>query len=661
MKSFFNIVLYACRYKWSIMGATLASFLIAVLWGASISTVYPVVEIVLDGKSAHEWLQQEIQTATDQSAQFQKEVAELQLQLEQAGDKNLHRLQHEIERKQQRVAAEQAALDWYISVQPMVARYAPHSPFQTLLWALVWLLATSFIKGVLLIFSTLLVARVANRTVSDLRRVYYRKALEMDQQRIDQLGTSNMMTHLSHNMQMISAGLQAFFGRMIREPLKMITCLIGAALISWPLLLISLITVPIGGFLIRYLSKRMKRSTHREIEGMSHVFQTLIETFSSIKTVRIFNREPSERKRFKSNANSLYRISLKISLYDSLLRPITEMLGIISISLSILVGAYLVLNQETDIFGLPITNRPLTPGQLLLFFTMLGGASDPARKMSEVINQLIRGGMVSESLLQTFDVQPTVVPRTPGVVLPFHSQEISFQDVVYAYRPNQPVVKGVSFSVPFGQSVAIVGPNGCGKSTLMNLLVRFYDPHRGKITIDGVDIRDVSPRKLRQQVAWVTQDGSLFQGTIWENIKYGSATASDAEIMRAAELALVTDFTKTMNDGFHTQVGDEGRQLSAGQRQRVALARAILADPRILILDEATSQIDGKTESLLHHGLLDFIRQRTTFVVTHRVSSLKLTDRVLIMDAGRITFDGPTQEAWDQSAEFKYLFTKSAA
>jgi ATP-binding cassette, subfamily B, bacterial MsbA len=667
MKPFLSIIVHALRYKWSIAGATLASVLIALLWGASISTVYPVVEIVLDGKTGNQWLAGEIEKAEKQRDHYQEEVRKLQQALREAeatrskNPRELVAISNNIFRNESRVDAEQAALRWYRKLEPWFQKWAPQSPYNTLLLAVGWLLATSLIKGTLLIISTQLVARVAHRTVADLRRVYYRKALEMDQQRIDELGTSTMMTYLSHNMLLISAGLQAFFGRMIREPLKMITCLVMAAWISLPLLLVTLATAPLGALIIRYLTHRMKRSTGREIQGMTGIFQTLMETFNAIKTVKVFNREAGERKRFKEDADSLYRISLRISFYDSLLRPITEMMGTIAIAMAILAGAYLVLNQQTDICGFRVSERPLTPGMLLLFFTMLAGASDPARKMSEVINQLVRAGMISDALLSTFDQQPKVVPRKPGTVLPQHQHSIRFEKIVFGYQPWHPVVNDVTIDVPFGQTVAIVGPNGCGKSTLMNLLARFYDPQQGRILIDDVDIRDVSPRKLRQQIAWVTQDSTLFNGTIWDNILYGNPHATEAEIVKAAQCALVTDIVKDKPDGFQTQVGDEGKQLSAGQRQRVALARAILADPQILILDEATSQIDGKTESVLHSGLADFIRTRTTFIVTHRVSSLKLTDRVLIMEAGKVVYDGNTENAWAHSKEFNFLFTKAAA
>jgi ATP-binding cassette subfamily B protein/subfamily B ATP-binding cassette protein MsbA len=668
MKPFLAVVLHSLRYKWSIAGAILASVLIALLWGASISTVYPVVEIVLDGKTGTQWLASEIEKAQQQRAFFQGEIQKLQQELDRVkadpvamqNPRQSVAIENQMFRNQARVDAEQAALDWYRRVEPWFQRWAPESPYQTLVLAIGWLLATSLIKGTLLIISTQLVARVAHRTVADLRRVYYRKALAMDQQRVDELGTSTMLTYLSHNMLLISAGLQAFFGRMIREPLKMITCLAAAAWISFPLLLITLATAPLGAYIIRYLTNRMKRSSGREIQGMTGIFQTLMETFNAIKTVKIFNRETSERRRFKDDADSLYRISLRLSFYDSLLRPITEMMGTIAIAMAILAGAYLVLNQQTEIWGFRVSERPLTPGMLLLFFTMLAGASDPARKMSEVINQLVRAGMISEALLKTFDNTPSVVARTPGTVLPVHSRNIRFEKIVFGYQAWHPVVNDVTMEIPFGQTVAIVGPNGCGKSTLMNLLARFYDPQQGRILIDEVDIRDVNPRKLRQQIAWVTQDSTLFNGTIWDNIIYGKPDATREEVMQAAERALVTEIVKDKADGFQTQVGDEGRQLSAGQRQRVTLARAILANPRILILDEATSQIDGKTETILHEGLSAFIRSRTTFIVTHRVSSLKLANRVLIMDSGKVVYDGDTENAWKHSQEFNVLFNKAA-
>jgi len=658
MKPFLRAIKHSLKYKWSIAGAFLCSFLIAIIWSASITTVFPIVKIVLEDETAITWVDKSIQTGEVSLQALDDEIDELTAEFEQSNDPIVS---NRIELKQDRVHAETRTLEWFREVQPFVNKYAPTSPFQTLCYALVWLLVVSCIKGVLLVISAILDARVAERTVFDMRRIFYRKALELDQRRIDNIGTSNMMTQLSYNMMMISGGLRMFYGKCFREPLKMISCLVCAAMISTPLLLISLIIVPAGAILIHSVSRRMKKSTEVEMAGISEVFRTLIETFKAVKTVRIFNRERTERHRFKKNVETLYDMQIRIALYDSLLRPITEILSILAISLSMLVGAYLVLNQETHLFGfIKISDTPISPTMLLLFYSMLAGAADPVRKMSEIVNVIVRGGTACENLFKSFDPLPRVrAPENP-IPVPNHCQAIEFENVFFAYLPRQPVVKQIGLRIPFGQTVAIVGGNGSGKSTLMNLLARFYDPHNGRVMIDGKDIRQMNPKQVRSKMAWVTQDSSLFNGTLWENVAYGRAHATDDEIMHALKVAHVDRFVDSLADGYHTHVGDDGTSLSAGQRQRVALARAVVANPKILILDEATSQIDGHSEGQILESLRDFIKSRTTFIVTHRPSSLQLADRVIVMELGEVVHDSSVADARADSQQFQQLFSRAA-
>ena len=658
MKPFLRAIKQSLKYKWSIAGAFLCSFLIAIIWSASITTVFPIVKIVLEDETAITWVDKSIKTAEVNLKTLDEEIVELNAELERTNDPIVS---NRIELKRDRVHAEKKTLNWFRDVQPYVEKYAPQSPFQTLCYALAWLLIVSVIKGFLLVFSAILDARVAERTVYDMRRIFYRKALELDQQRIDAIGTSNMMTQLSYNMMMISGGLRMFYGKCFREPLKMISCLTCAALISTPLLLISMIIVPAGAFLIHSVSRRMKKSTQVEMAGIGEVFRTLIETFKAVKTVRIFNRERTERHRFKTNACTLYDMQIRIALYDSLLRPITEVLSILSISLSMLVGAYLVLNQETHLFGfIKVSDSPISPTMLLLFYSMLAGAADPARKMSEIVNVIVRGGTACDNLYRSLDPLPFVrAPENP-IPVPSHKQSIKFENVFFAYLPRQPVVKQIDLHIPFGQTVAIVGGNGSGKSTLMNLLARFYDPHNGRVLIDGQDIRQMRPKQVRGQMAWVTQSSILFNGTLWENVSYGKAHATDDEIMAALKVAHVDRFVDSLADGYMTNVGDDGMSLSAGQRQRVALARAVLSDPKILILDEATSQIDGHSEGQILESLREFIKSRTTFIVTHRPSSLKLADRVIVMELGEIVNDSTVADAATGSQQFQQLFSRAA-
>lgn len=660
MKPFFSAVRLSLRYKLAIVGALACSMLIAVCWSASITTVFPVVKIVLEGQTAESWVEQEIKLAQMNLATANEAIDELQEKIELTDGEDKRVLAAALELKKNRAHGERKSLERYQSLQPWLETYAPKSAFATLVWALAWLLGVTAVKGLLLVGGAIFDSRVAHGTVRDMQRIYYRKALDMDQQRIDSIGTANVMTDLSFNMQMISQGLRVFYGKCLREPLKMISCLVCAAYISFPLLMLSLIVVPAGAWVIHSVSRRMKNASLSELTGVADVYQTLMETFKSVKTVRIFNQERAERRRFKENAGLLYRMSIRIALYDSLLRPVTEVLSILSISLSMMVGAYLVLNQETHLFGIQISEVPIKPTMLLVFYSMLAGAADPLRKMSEIVNALVRANIACNNLHNKYDVKSWVTTPENPVAVPLHSQSLEINNVSFSYWKSQNVLRGVNLKVPFGETVAIVGGNGCGKSTLMNLIARFYDPAEGQILLDGVNIRQMSPKKLRQQIAWVTQDSVLFQGSVWDNIAYGNRYASEQDIMSAAKLARVDKYVDQLENGFQTMVGDEGRNLSAGQRQRVALARAILADPRILILDEATSQIDGETENLIHDSLAEFIEGRTTFIVTHRHSSLRLADRVLVMELGKIVHDSSVAEATENSSRFQSLFARVA-
>ncbi len=661
MKHFKHAIWLSLKYKWTIAGSVLTSLAIAALFCISITTVFPIVKIVLEGVTGPVWVAQEIDFARSEIVKSEQAVQLAQQQLQDKIDAvEKDRLESIVSFNESRIKAETQALDRYLYLQPWIDRFAPDTPFKTLVATMVFLFVTALLKGVMLVLSAICVARVSSRTIWDMRRIYYRKALELDQKQIEKMGTSAMITHLSNNMNMVSGGLRVLYGKSLREPFKMLSCLVGAAMISLPLLLISMVVIPAGVIVVNGISRRMKKSVQSELGGIQEVFQTLIESLSWLKTVRVFNRESTERKRFKQNAGVMYNMSMRISMYDSLLRPITEVLGIVAISLSILAGSYLVLNQATTLWGIQILSRPLKPDMLILFYALLAGASDPARKMTEIVNVLVRGDTACQNLKKAYDAGSKISDTVGTVAVPFHSQSVEFRDVSFFYTKEQPVLTELSLKVPFGQAIAIVGGNGCGKSTLMNLLARFYDPQHGNILLDGKSIRQMNPKRLRRQIAWVTQQSILFRGTVAENIAYGRKSASRTDIVEAARLAHVTDFLPKLENGLDTHVGDNGTQLSAGQRQRVALARAILADPRILILDEATSQMDGHTEQMVHDSLKRFLKDRTTFIVTHRASSLRLADRIIVMDNGMIVHDDNVSNTRKQSEHFQYLFAKSA-
>lgn len=616
------------RYKWSIMGAIFSSLAIAILWGASITTIYPFVRIVFRGETVSVWVDREMEKAEKSLAQVRTELAEMG---DDAGPEKTI--------KQSRMLAEEKALAWFKSIRPIVVRYSPQTPFYTLLMAMGILLIATVLKGIFLILGVVLVSRVAHRTVMDLRRTFYREALLIDQRRVDRIGTSNLMAMLTHNMNIVSGGLTAFYGKSIREPLKMLACLTGAALISWKLLLISLVVVPFGAVAIHLISKRMRKATLSEMGGISAVYQTLIETFGAIRTVRIFNREARERQRFKEESGALYDMSMRISFFDALLRPITEILGILVVVIAIMTGAYLVLNQQTHLFGFQISQRPLDPELLMVFFAMLAGAADPARKMGEIYYLLVRGGTACDRLFATFEKENRVCAPANPIVVPEHQESLQFVDVVFRYHKKRRVLRKLNLEIPYRQTVAICGGNGSGKSTIANLICRFYDPNKGEVLLDGKNLADMNPKKLRRQIAWVTQDATLFQGTIWDNLTYAKPDATRLEVDQVLKFVLLDEFIAELPSGLDTDVGEAGNQLSGGQRQKIALARGILADPRIFILDEATSQMDVKSREQIQKNLREFVKNRTTIIITHDSQSLSLAERVVFLREGRIYRD----------------------
>jgi ATP-binding cassette subfamily B protein/subfamily B ATP-binding cassette protein MsbA len=313
--------------------------------------------------------------------------------------------------------------------------------------------------------------------------------------------------------------------------------------------------------------------------------------------------------------------------------------------LALLSAAYLAISGETHLLGIRMTDKPLTWTSLALFYGLLAGVSDPARKLSEIFSRMQRASAAADRIFQQIDRPPAIVDAPLTTRLPRHTKSLTFQHISFAYGPGKQVLNDVQLDVRFGERIAIVGPNGCGKTTLANLVPRFYDPTEGAVLLDGIDLRAVRRRELRQQIGLVTQEPTLFDDTVFNNIRYGSPHATEAEVYEASKRAHCHRFIEErLPNGYQTEVGSRGSQLSGGQRQRIALARAILRDPAILILDEATSQVDLESEQVIHQVLEQFTKNRTTIIITHRMSTLALADRIVVMDGGRILDSGTHEQ-----------------
>ncbi|HKD37150.1 MAG TPA: ABC transporter ATP-binding protein [Pirellulales bacterium] len=645
MKNFSRVLRLALRHRWNVAGAMLSALVVALLWGLNIGALYPVFQVVFSGQSLQAWIDAEIKSSEGRVAALQSEIAALKAEIPALAPESRRAAELKVSSKEVQSSAEQEFLSRRRAWKPYIDRYLPAGPFQTVVLIVAGLMIATVVKDLFLVLNSILVDRLTQLTVMELRKRFYRRTLQLDLAGFTENHSSELMSRFTYDMDGIGSGLQTLLGRTVLEPLKMVACLVGAAFICWRLLLVSLLIAPITAFLVRRLAQSLKRANRRAMEQMSNIYTILQESFGGIKVVKAFTMERYERRRLHMGSKQFYNRAMKIARYDALGHPMVEVLGVATICLAILAGAYLVLNQETHLFMIRMSDQALSLASLLVFFGMLAGASDPARKMSEVFNRLQRGLAAADRIYQMYDREPAVRnPERPKVVRR-HCRDLVFDSVSFAYSQGHPVLDEINLRIPFGETLAIVGPNGCGKTTLANLIPRFFDPTSGSIHLDGIDLRELRLRDLRRQIGIVTQEPLLFDDTVYNNIRYGAPNARRDDVINASKQAHAHRFIETrLENGYQTMVGQLGGRISGGQRQRIALARAILRDPPILILDEATSQIDIESEQLIHKVLEQFKRDRTTILITHRLATLALADRILVMESGRIADVGSHEQ-----------------
>lgn len=657
MKNFGRAVRIALRNRFTLLGAFACSLMVAMLWCANIGTVYPFVEVVFQGKSMHDWVDDELAESKKTLKELDAKLAKLRRKREAAAKSERQTIDRDIADLKARIVAEHQALAATRKAEPYIRRYLPADAFGTLVLIVVFLMVGTLTKDAFLVGNMVLVERVGQATTLELRRALFQRTLEMELSAFGKDRTTELMSRIGGDTGVISGAISSLMGKSVREPLKMVLCLIGAAMISWRLLLLSLIVCPLALFLMYCLARAIKRANRRALEETALLFNRLSEAFTAIQAVKAFTMERFEQGRFRKTAGQLYHKMMRITLYNSLVRLNNELLGVGVICLAIMAGGYLVLHDETHLLGLQMTDRPIKLGALMLFYGLLVGASDPARKLTEVFSALQGGAAAADRIFPLLDRRPAIVDCQQPKPLPKGGRcDLVFENIGFHYSDGAPVLQQIDLHVRFGETLALVGANGCGKSTLVNLIPRFYDPVSGVVRLGDVDLRDLKVQELRSRIGVVTQQTLLFDDTIANNIRYGSPDASDEQVVAAAKRAHAHAFIEEKEHGYETHVGERGRLLSGGQQQRLALARAILRDPAILILDEATSQIDPASEQLIHDALEQFTSDRTTIMITHRLSTLDLANRILVMDEGRIVDLGTHDELIARSKIYRRLY-----
>jgi subfamily B ATP-binding cassette protein MsbA len=634
MKYFLRALGEGTRHWPALVAAIACSFGVAVLWGANIAAMFPLLETTLSGHSLQETHAERVEGLRAKVAAVETELAALQ-----AVDKPAE--PGAIEALEARLQLDRAALTSGEWLQAKLEAWLPAGPFSTVVLVVCVVFIGTVLRVLLMMANAMLVSHVTQSTIRDLRNRVFNKSLELDRPGFQFMGISGFQAQITHISDMLSMGITSFYGGAITEPLRILSCLTGAFIVSWRLTLASLILTPIAAYLVLTLNRRVRSLSSRVLDRSLGFHHVLLEVLGGHHTVQANTMEAFERERFNEATGEMKSTAMLANFYNALSGPITEFFGVGMLCIGLLASSYLVLNKQTTLFGIPMCDEPLSIPAVTVFFGLLIGAADPLRKLSGVVTGLNNGMAAAGMLYPLLDWRSALYELDEPLEMPKEIQRIELKGVTFSYDRKHDVLRGADVVINRRDRLAVVGPNGAGKSTMVNLVCRYYDPQEGDVLIDGKSVRSYRIHDLRSRFAVVSQQTELFNESILHNIRYGRWEATLEEVYEAARLARAHEFISELPDGYNTVIGSNGHRLSGGQRQRVALARAFLRNAEVLILDEATSQIDAQSERLIHEALNDYGANRTILFITHRESTLSLATRVVRVEDGKLVEVNP--------------------
>jgi ABC-type multidrug transport system fused ATPase/permease subunit len=558
---------------------------------------------------------------------------------------------------------------YYMAIGRAISTHFPAKPVPAIAAVLGFILTLAVISNILSFFQEYLSDKAAVLAVNDIRRRFYDHVLHIPLSHFGQKGTSDTTSRLTQDAQNLAEGFKTVLGQSIQEPIKAAMAFGIALLTSWKLTMFIVVFAPLMLVIIKKFGKKMRRASKSAMLSSSSMLGQIEGSLSGIRVVKGATAERFERRRYSRIMGNLVTQQLRMSRIDAFTEPTMATLNLVVISALVLVASSMVLTWHT-----------LGRDQFILVMACLGAIADSLRRVSKVNNVLQRSNAAAARIFEVLDLpmeqerrnktdrrqgstatgnELSAASSLPRIKLPPMQREIRFEGVTFTYlNGTNPAVVDVNLDVPKGKSIAVVGHNGSGKTTLLALLPRFYDPQEGRILIDGVDIRHVTLRSLRSQISIVTQDSVIFPGTIAENIAYGNPLASREEIVAAAKRAFAHEFILEKAQGYGTLLGEMGGQLSGGQKQRLCIARAILRKSPILVLDEATSQVDAHNEDLIQRAIESVMKERTTFVIAHRFSTIRSADEIVVMDRGRIVGQGRHDELLVTCDTYQQLYER---
>ncbi|MFH0913292.1 MAG: ABC transporter ATP-binding protein [Candidatus Omnitrophota bacterium] len=517
------------------------------------------------------------------------------------------------------------------------------TPLKVLYLLLVVMPIALLIRAIFEFLQSYIMSDVGQRVIRDVRSLIYDKLQALSLDYFTQKRSGELISRITNDVKLIENAVSYALTDIVYQSLQVVSFALLTFFINWKMALISIIVLPLVAVPIVAVGKVLRKLSRKSQEKMADINSLLVETFIGIRIVRAFCAEGREIEKFKRQNHDYYRIAMKSIKRMLILGITTELIGV---AMALFIIYY---------SGRQVIEGRLSFGAFTLFMAALLSLIRPFKKLSQVSSIMQQAIAASARIYEVLDMPPSIKEKSGARELAVFKESIIYEDVYFSYTEQQ-ILKGINLNVKKGEILAIVGPSGVGKTTFVDLIPRFYDPQKGRILIDGVDTKELTFKSLRQKIGIVTQETILFNDTIRANILYGDPDASPQQIEEAATQAYAHDFIRHLPSGYETIIGDRGMKLSGGERQRLAIARALLKNPPILILDEATSQLDSESERLVQGALDRLVQGRTVFVIAHRLSTVKNAHRIIVLDKGVITQEGSHAELLNRDGLYRKLY-----
>ena len=516
-------------------------------------------------------------------------------------------------------------------------------PQQALLYMIILIISLFLLKNIFNYLALYFITFLRNGVLKDLRNEVYDKVLTLPISYYSEKRKGDIIARISGDVNEVKNSLLAVLELIVKEPLTIAFAILAMFTISVKLTIFVFLFIPVSGFIISRIGKSLKRKSDRVQKEQGVFLSTLEETLSGLKVIKGFNAEGKFNKKFQESTNKFYNFSNILLNRQNLASPTSEFLGIVSIAALLWYGGSMVLIEKT-----------LSGGAFITYMALAYQILTPAKAISKASYKVKAGNAAADRILEVIETPSPLKDKPNAILKENFTNSIKLENVSFKYEDDL-VLRNFSINVPEGKTVALVGQSGSGKSTIANLVTRFYDVTDGKITVDGTDIRDFTKHSLRNLIGLVTQDSILFNDSVKNNILLGDETANDEQVIEALKVANAWEFVKDLPESINTNIGDSGNKLSGGQKQRLSIARAVLKTPPIMILDEATSALDTESERLVQIALENMMKNRTSIVIAHRLSTIQNADEIVVMQKGEIVEQGKHQELLDKKGVYSNL------